>query len=313
MGDAICQDICFPWRDLRLTGTLHLPVASPPHPCVLMLRGSGPADRDCGGYFPPIRDAFLTRGIAVYSFDKPGVGGSTGDWRHYALADRADQALAALACLQAQDAIDTDAIGVWGQSQGGWVVQIIAARAPGLAFAIANSGPGIPPREQDAYNVAHTMRAAGRPEDQIAHAVAFVNALQEATTRGDAYPTVLETLIQPAQREPWYGSFTVEDADDWGLMCHFAAERYEPAAALAQVRCPLLAIFGERDPLLPALESAAIYGRALRAAGNRDATTVIFPQGNHRILAGETGAFAPGYLTLLADWTAHRVQWTPNN
>ena len=52
---------------------------------------------------------------------------------------------------------------------------------------------------------------------------------------------------------------------------------------------PLLAIFGELDPLLPALESVATYRKALRAAGNRDATIVVFPQGNHRIRVAETG------------------------
>src|SRR4051812_31423527 len=96
------------------------PAPAPPfHPAVLMLQGSGPADRDSGGYFPPIRDAFLARGIAVFSFDKPGIGSSTGDWRHYALMDRADQALAALALLREHHVIDGARVGVWGQSQGG--------------------------------------------------------------------------------------------------------------------------------------------------------------------------------------------------
>src|SRR5262245_3634931 len=64
------QEFSFVWRGLTLAGTLHLPAAPPPHPAVLMLQGSGPADRDAGDYFPPIRDAFLARGIAAYSFDK---------------------------------------------------------------------------------------------------------------------------------------------------------------------------------------------------------------------------------------------------
>jgi len=57
----------------------------------------------------------------------------------------------------------------------------------------------------------------------------------------------------------------------------------------------------------PAWESAAIYDRALREAGNRDVTLAIFPQGNHRIRTEETGAFCAGYLALLGDWVARRV------
>ena len=60
-----------------------------------MMQGSGPADRDGNGYFPHIRDTFLSRGLATFAFDKPGIGASMGDWRDYALRGRAKQAVAA--------------------------------------------------------------------------------------------------------------------------------------------------------------------------------------------------------------------------
>jgi uncharacterized protein len=307
MAESVHTSLAFAWRDITLAGTLHLPVSPPPYPLALMLQGSGPADRDSGGYFPPIRDAFLSRGIAVYSFDKPGIGDSSGDWRRYALAGRADQAETAIRLLKEHEAIDPHRIGVWGQSQGGWLVQMIAARLPDLAFAVANSGPGIPPREQNHYGCEHTLRAEGKPEEQIARAVALVDALDAAAGRGEEYAMVEAALLAPARGEPWYGYLTIDGPEDWGLMRRFAAERHEPAKALARVRCPFLAVYGELDPLLPAWESAATCGRALREAGNRDATIVVFPRGNHRILLAETGDFCPGYLDLLADWAARRV------
>lgn len=307
MSEQWCEEMRFAWRDITLAGTLYLPATPPPHPAVVMLQGSGPADRDSGGYFPPIRDAFLSRGIAVFSFDKPGIGGSSGDWRHYALEDRTDQALAAIALLRAHAAIDPARVGVWGQSQGGWLVQMIAACLPDLAFAIANSGAAIGVEEQDRYGCAHTMRAAGKSEEQIARALTFLDAVHAAALRGDDYATVERQLLESARGESWYGYITIDDAADWGMMCRFVSERYEPVAAIARARCPFLAIFGALDVLVPAWECAAIYDRALREAGNRDATIVVFPHGNHRILLAESDAFAPGYLDLLADWAARRV------
>ncbi len=307
MVELARQELHIAWSNVHLAGTLHLPASPPPHPAVVMLQGSGPADRDSGGYFPPIRDAFLSRGIAAYSFDKPGIGGSSGDWRQYALAGRTDQALAAIALLREHDAIDPQRVGVWGQSQGGWLVQMIASRLPDLAFAVANSGAGIGVEQQDRYGCEHTMRAEGKPEDQIGRAIAFINAVHAAALRGDDYAMVERQLLETARAEPWYDYLTIDDEEDWGLMCRFVSERYEPAEALARARCPFLAIFGALDVLVPVWESAAIYGRALREAGNRDATIVIFPQGNHRILVAETGEFASGYLDLLADWVARRV------
>src|SRR5262249_3630022 len=160
---------------------------------------------------------------------------------------------------------------------------------------------------QDYYGVEHTMRAEGKTEEQIERAIALVSALRAAASRGDDYETVEQELLMPVRGQPWADYFTIEDAEDWGLMCRFAAERYEPAEALAQVRCPVLAVFGALDLLLPAWESAQIYDTALREAGNTDATIVVFPQGNHRIRVDGGAAFAPGYLDLLADWACHRV------
>ncbi len=307
MADQSSQELSFVWRDTTLAGTLHLPASPPPHPAVIMLQGSGPADRESNGYFPPIRDAFLNRGIAAFSFDKPGIGGSSGDWRHYALADRTDQALATIALLRQHDAIDEGQVGVWGHSQGGWLVQMIAASLPDLAFAIANSGAAIGVEEQDCYGCEHTMRAEGKSEDDIARALLFINAVHAAALRGDDYTTVERQLLQTARGASWYGYLTIDDAEDWGMMCHFVSERYEPAKAIARVHCPFLAVFGALDVLVPAWESAAIYARALREAGNQDATIVVFPQGNHRILVAETQEFATGYLDLLTDWAVQRV------
>jgi pimeloyl-ACP methyl ester carboxylesterase len=271
-----------------------------------MLQGSGPADRDADGYFPPIRDAFLQRDVAVYSHDKPGIGASSGDWRDFALFDRADQAQAAIATLKDQPDIDPQRVGVWGHSQGAWIVQIVASRVTELAFAITSSGPGISPREQDLYGVEHTMRADGNSAEHVERAIALVRALHDAAARGDDYATVARVLLEPAKNQPWSAYHTLDTAEHWSLLCRVMAEQYEPAEALARVRCPFLAIFGELDLLVPAHKSAAICGQALRESASQDVTVVLFPRGNHRILLPNSKEFAPGYLDLLADWTARR-------
>ena len=90
------QEVRFESGGNTLAGTLYLPSGPCPHPALVMLQGSGPTDRDSGGYFPPIRDHFLSTGLAVLSWDKPGIGESTGHWTRQTLFDRADDALAAI-------------------------------------------------------------------------------------------------------------------------------------------------------------------------------------------------------------------------
>ncbi len=301
------REVTIAWRDLRLAGTLHLPAASPPCPAVLMLQGGGAADRTHGGYFPPIRDAFLARGIATCSFDKPGVGGSTGDWRHDALQDRAEQTVAGLTWLRTTEGIDGQRVGVWGHSQGGWLVQMIAARDPDLSFAVTNSGSAIGIERQDHYGWEQTLRVNGATDQDVAAALAFLRSVQAAARRGDDFAAVEERLVRHARGQPWYGYLELEDADDWEHERRFIQEGYEPLEALRRVRCPFLAVFGALDVLVPVWESARLCSQALRDARNLDATIAVFPQGNHRIQLEETRQFVPGSLDLLGDWALRRV------
>ena len=303
-------ELAVPWGGLMLAGALHLPAHtdnSMPCPTVLMMQGSGPADRESDGYFPPIRDAFLSRGIATFSFDKPGCGQSTGNWLHYALNGRADQADAVIDALKAQPMVDADRLGIWGQSQGGWLVQMVAGRRDDLAFAIANSGPSIPVQAQDLFGLEHTMRAAGHDDASIQQALALIGRVHQAANDGMDYPTVMETVLNPVQDEPWAETLTLDGPDDWGFVVQVAAEAYNPLVSLAEVSCPFLAIFGGQDVLVPAWLGAEETGRALADAPTEDATVVVFPTGNHRIKIDGTDTFVEGYLDLLGDWAARRT------
>jgi dipeptidyl aminopeptidase/acylaminoacyl peptidase len=308
MARSTQQEISFEWDGLALAGTLHLPSGSGPHPAVLMMQGSGPADRDSGGYFLPIREAFLARGIAAYSFDKPGIGSSGGDWRDYDFEGRAAQAVAALETMRAHQTLDARRVGIWGHSQGGWLAQLLASRMPDLLFAIANSGPSIDVVRQDAYGCEHSMRAAGRSEEHIRQALTFYDSVHAAALRGDDFATVDARLLGPARRQPWYGYLEIDDERMWNFLRRTISEQYEPLEALAKVRCPFLAVYGALDPLLPAWQSAEESGRALHEAGNPDATIVVFPRGDHRIQDAHTGEFAIGYLDLTAGWAARRAR-----
>ena len=71
------REVAFPGDGGVLAGAVWTPRTGSAHPGVVLLQGSGPEDRDCGGYFPAIRDRLLGHGIATLSYDKPGVGGSS--------------------------------------------------------------------------------------------------------------------------------------------------------------------------------------------------------------------------------------------
>jgi pimeloyl-ACP methyl ester carboxylesterase len=297
----------FAWEGLTLAGSLRLPDERGPHPIVVMIQGSGPSDRTSNGYFLPIQDAYLARGIGTFAFDKPGCGASTGDWRVHALEARADQIIAAVHAVREHPEVRADGTGIWGQSQGGWLVQMLAGRLVDLPFAIASSGPSINVQDQNLYGCEHTMRANGHSATEIKHALRFLTEMHEAAMDGLSYEAVNARFLEPAIGQSWYGYFTITDAEDWQGTCRFVREGYDPIQAMRRIQVPYLAVYGGRDVLVPAWQSAEETGLALQRAGNSDATVVVFPNGDHRIQDASASHFVAGYLDLLVNWTVRRV------
>lgn len=148
--------------DVSLAGSLWLP-AGDVVATLLMHPGSGPSDRDNDVCFPPIHTHLLEAGIAVASFDKRGVGGSTGKWEEASIVVQADDALACVDTLAGESNLGTP-VGLFGHSQGGWVVLDAAARGSDVAFVISNSGPGVTPGEQERWAARSYAQRAGISE-----------------------------------------------------------------------------------------------------------------------------------------------------
>ena len=300
------QTIVIDWRGLRLVGTLRLPNPDKAYPVVVMMQGSGPTDRTNDGYFLPIQEALLGRGIGTFGFDKPGCGESTGDWRDHGLVDRADQVEEALRTVRRHSMVLGDYVGLFGHSQGGWLAQMLAGRRSDLAFAVASAGPSITVAEQILYDCEHSMRANGCSESDIAEAVAFTGEVQEAAMEGLDFDAVYSRLFANVRSKPWYEYTTAETEGEWRHICTLLSEDYEPVETMRRIRCPFLAVYGGLDTLVPAWRSAHETGRELQRAGNSDAAVVVFPDGNHRI-EQEPGTFVKGYLDLLSGWIARTV------
>lgn len=127
-------------RGTRLAGRLLLPPAGDAVPLVALVRGSDPWLRL--GY-EPFTANFIDRRIAVISWDKR----ARGSFELYA-AD----AIAALRGAAAHPRIDGGHLGLYGFSEGGWVVPLAAAGASDVAFTLIASGPAVSTGEDEAYD-----------------------------------------------------------------------------------------------------------------------------------------------------------------
>jgi uncharacterized protein len=312
-------EVQFAHHDTVLAGLLLRPPGQRPHPAVVLLHNSGPVGRDGPGYLPPIREHFARHGIAALCYDKPGIGGSTGDWTTQTFDDRAAEALAAIAFLQQQPQIDPARIGLWGASQGGWIGPLAATRSSDIAYVIAVSGPGIGVADQNAYAVEHMLRLNGFPQSQIEQAGHRRPARGAAGPRRDQRGAASQRTIA---HEPWFAHFGEDSEAELRFMQGILD--YDPVPILESVRCPLLGIWGAGDLLVPAHRSAAVFAAALAKAHNQQFRLEVFPGADHRIAVIEHGTgreqvqwsparrFAPGYLETMTGWLHQSVFHTDN-
>jgi uncharacterized protein len=303
------QELSFAHRGDRLVGDLVLPPWPGPHPGVVFVEGSGPGGRDQGPW--PTRLA--AAGFASLAYDKPGSGASTGDWTGQSLTDRAEETAAAVQALSERAEIQADAIALFGGSQGGWVSHLAATIVDGaVAAVVATSGPGVDVLTQEEYRLRHQLPAQGFDQHDIDTALTLLHEQVDQVRAGED-PAVVHTSQAAWHDTEWYPLLAGTSPQTIGFLALIAD--YDPVPALAKLECPLLAIFGADDLLVPVEDSIRAITTTLTRSGHRDHQIVVFPRADHsiRVYTGhepprvqdghyEPGQAAPGYPELVVTW-----------
>lgn len=251
--------------------------------------GSGPSNRDNGGYFVPLRNAMLNAGHAVASFDKRGVGRSSGRWQDAPIETQGRDMIAAADRLGATPEMRDVPIGLFGHSQGGWVTLDAGSRRPGTAFLILNSGPGVPPWQQERYSARRALEMSEEADDSIGIGLAHYDLVVRLARARTPWSDVKDRKEELAPYLP-------DDEAAW----HFwiSILDFDPARAMSMTHLPMLTLWGEDDRLVPVDESIAVY--KARVPPTR-LVVEVFPDADHRIQVGNPPRLAPGYTeTVLA-------------
>jgi pimeloyl-ACP methyl ester carboxylesterase len=155
------------------------------------------------------------------------------------------------------------------------------------------------------------MKGAGYSKADVAEARSLF-LLESRYARTGSNENELEAARKAAQNKPWYSNgplrfYLSGFNDNWKL-----TGDYDPIPTLHKVHCPVLAMFGESDPLVPARESAEIWKIALRKAGNHDVVIKIFPHAGHTMADPRTDALVPGFFSLQRNWLLKHVTVNPS-
>lgn len=298
-GQAGGHDLVVDRGDVRLAGTLWLPAGVDPRAVVLMHPGSGPSDRHNDLYFPPIREHLLALGLAVSSFDKRGVGGSTGDGLDAGVDVQADDAMACLDDLGAQ--LPRTPVALFGHSQGGWVVVEAAARRADVSFVIVNSGPGVSPAEQERFATSRRLTERTESPQEFADAARcfelVLTCMRNDVPLAHVAGIVAQSGLAATLERTELFSFLPEDDAIWALASSMID--HDPRPSLRTLTTPTLALFGADDALVPVAESVVAYRASVEA---ELLTVAVLAGGDHRVQHGDPTELVADYRPTLTSF-----------
>jgi pimeloyl-ACP methyl ester carboxylesterase len=268
------EEICFESGNVVLHGTILVPNGASPgrKPAMALVHGSGPGPRELRR---PDAEAFAREGIVSLIYDKRTKGYSESGLGERAYELLAQDALAAVGTLRAHPEVDPEAVGLWGRSEGGWVVPLAANRSEEVAFVVLVGASGVSPARQVSWFL----------ESQLRH-LGVSGSMVEAVSR---------TGIR------------VQVGTD-GL----AEANHDPVGPLERLRQPVLAMWGEKDRVVPPAESARIVQDALERGGNERYAIRFIPDGDHGLYSSPDGfvpgdAPAPEYPETVGSWVEQVV------
>ena len=275
------EEVGFGHDGIALAGTLSIPGDGNPSEtvAVVLVSGSGQQNRDeelmSHRPFAVIADALAREGIASLRYDDRGCGGSGGVFEEATTFDFADDARAAVRCLRERGFAK---VGVVGHSEGGTIAFILGAdEESGPDFIVSLAG------------------MADRGDSTLFRQTAKMIELQGAPAgiaRFAARAAVRKIL---KQRNVWIDCFVALD----------------PAPYVAAIKCPCLALNGEKDTqVLPEYNLAKV--RTLCPS----ADCRLYPDLNHLFQHCKTGlsyeyasieeTFSPEVLADMSEWILQR-------
>ncbi|HKF24888.1 MAG TPA: alpha/beta hydrolase, partial [Candidatus Acidoferrum sp.] len=307
-----------------LKGTLTIPPGAGPFAAALLVGGSGPSDRDgtIAGHKPflVLADLLTRKGIAVLRYDKRGAGEAAGG---ATLADFASDALAALAYLKARKEVDRKRVGIVGNSEGGILAAEVALRSEDLDWLVLLATPATTGETTLLRQSELVARTGGLPEEQIARSQQFDRLAYAAVREEKSAARLRERLNSLVEKSGLSASMppAALDAQIRLMTAPWFREYLDlnPAPVFEKIRCPVLALNGDRDLQVDADETVPLLRQAYEKSGNKDFTVLEIQGVNHLFQRAQSGSpalygaieetMAPEVQNAISGWVArHSAQ-----
>ena len=298
------EEVIYPNADstLRFGATLSIPAGKGPFPAVVLITGSGPQNRDeeilGHKFFMVLADHLTRNGILVLRADDRGVGKSTGNFSKATSEDFAKDISTHVDYLLTRNEVNKKWIGLIGHSEGGMIAPMVAAARKDIAFLVLMAGPGVKCMDLLVEQNVAIARTAGTSEAamdglrtlfrKMATAVLATadmkTAFASASAIADDWAAQTDSSIQQSlgvetkkKRDQYVRSLVLEFQTPW--FRYFL--QFDPAPWLQKIKCPVLAINGEKDIQVISGQNLPGMKAALKKSKSKNYEVKELPGLNH--------------------------------
>ena len=265
-----------------------------PNTLIVLIPGDGRTDIESGMYWD-ISSRITKMGVACCIWDKVGCGKSEGVYTgEQTIQNSAEEFLTALETLRGIKLKGIYNIGLWSISRGGWVAPLILTHDPSLAFWISVSGGD--DKDNNTYLLEKNLEIIGRPPDSVKLLIDEYKAGNRIYWGGGSFEQYLNAT-ENIRKDPYkikiHGEpYTSElnylrDQKKYTAMYSFDEQTASIilvpnlSEILSEIKCPVLAIFGEKDSQIDWRKTKRYYQSTLGANSKSKLTIKTFPNCGH--------------------------------
>ena len=280
--------------------------------------------------FLVLSDYLTKNGIAVLRFDDRGTAESTGDFASATSFDLATDVESAITYLKTRKEINKKKIGLIGHSEGGIIAPLVATKSKDVDFIVLLAGTGIRGDQLLLLQQELVGRASGISDTDLQKTKVINRGAFDIVIKSDNADSLeaeltnyIKQAIKDNPESPKPAGMSDEEFIKLNVtqligpwMCNFI--KYDPAPTLEKVKCPVLAINGEKDLQVPPKVNLDAIKKALEKGGNKNLTTKELPNLNHLFQECETGSpneyatieqtFSPRALAEILNWVLTQVK-----
>lgn len=278
---------------ITLAGTLTVPKGTGPFACAILITGSGPENRneEIMGHqpFAVIADYLTNHGYAVLRMDDRGVGKSEGDQASATSVDFSNDILSGYTFLTKDKRINASKIGLIGHSEGGLIAAMAASKESKIAFIISLGGTGVTGYDvllQQNFDISMAQGASREMsltnQSNTKHLLDIVIATSDTTVCSQKLTIAIDSIYgNQGALIPDFEAFVHAQIDFLNSPWMRTFVTYNPADDWKKVRCPVLALNGEKDIQVNAEINLNAIAAALDSGKNYKYQTTVMSGMNH--------------------------------